>query len=171
MSNETETVEDLKLVIEELHSDLEEAEAQIKELERENVTLSRLSKGGNASEDALSFAALEAENDEIRGKLALLQQELLKCKEDLTDKTAQLKVVTSDKLEAEADNRKYRKKVEDLERAVTEAEEASRSNMRKSQETSKLKANSQKDQLKLLAENEDLQKEVNLLYLIYFHPK
>jgi hypothetical protein len=160
MADEELTVEDYKEVVEQLNEELDEAHNQIRQLEKENIALSRMTKTGDGNDDALTSAALEAEVEELQEKLTAVQAELAKSKDELADKTSQLKIANSDKLAAEADVRKLRKKVEELETAVTEAQEDSKVNQRKSQETSLLKANTQKNHLMLLDQNEELRKQV-----------
>lgn len=164
-----------------LHTELQQRTDEIQELNQNNLKLTRkikqfqsgtqrnddtdddnenLSQGMN---DVLITAALETENDELREKLSKLQNDYNAIKEKNLEYLSHIKVYQEEKTETDSEIRNLRKKIDDLERTISENEESLRVNMRKSQDITKQKKDTQKQQLQLYEENENLQKEVSVL--------
>lgn len=147
--------------IEALSKELEEKDDIIAQLTRENLNNNKKKKSKN--DDAANLkviSQLEAENEELREKLSNATTEIIELKETVSDTNAQLRNVQSEKLETEADVRAARKRVLELEKEVALTHDMSRSAVLKSQETAKQKSNTQKQQLQLLEENEELSNKV-----------
>ncbi len=107
----------------------------------------------------MNAAALETENDELRDKLAALQDDFASMKEKKLEVDAHVKALVGEKSKADADVRLYRKKVEELEQVVRNTQDEARSNIRKSQESVTANKDVQKQALQLFDENEKLRNE------------
>jgi predicted nucleic acid-binding Zn-ribbon protein len=165
------TKEELIEAIELLQKELDECNDEIQDLNQKNMKLQRqLKRGGGGGDDddheedgmknVLDSVALETENEELREKLSKLQAEMSHLKEKNTELKSHAKIFQNEKMEADADIRNLRKKIDDLEKTLTESEESMRANLRKSQDITKQKKDTQKQQLQLFDENERLQREV-----------
>jgi predicted nuclease with TOPRIM domain len=157
--------EELIATIEELQNDVDELNEHIQNLEQENLKLNRrVKKQGTDNdddmEDTLTSAALQTDNDQLREKLSQTQTEVARLKESNAELMSSVKVSQSEKVAAEAEARGLRKKLDDLEKSLAENEESMRANLRKSQDISKQKKDTQRQQLQLFEENEILQKNV-----------
>lgn len=155
-------------LIDELNRDLEERENHIQQLEKENIKLSRANKGGGGRdddsdiEDRFARAATAAELEDLRDKYEQQKNENSIQKDKIAELNSFLKAVEAEKLEAEADCRRLRKKADDLETQLNQVQESTRSSLRKSQDINKQQKDTQKQQLQLFQENERLQEEVSL---------
>lgn len=154
------TREQLLEEVTELELDLRERDDEIQRLTRE---LQALRTGGRAG-PALPADEdeLVRENEELRDALAREQSEGARLQDQLTELSAQLKVVVSEKIEAEDELRLSRQRQTELERELVGARDSSRTALLRSQDVSKQKQEEQRQQLQLLQENENLQTEVIL---------
>ena len=157
--------EDFIAAIKQLQSEIDEKDNTIREQENELYDLRRGVGGKNANirNNADQNKQIQQSQQELaamRDKLIKEQSITTNLKEQVANLTAKLNVDSSEKSELEADLRRARKTVEDLEKELTEAQEASRLNGRKSVEIIKQKKDTQKQQLQLYDENEALQNEV-----------
>ena len=155
------TREQLLEEVTELELDLRERDDEIQRLTRE---LQALRTGGRKG---LVLAAdedeLVRENEELRDALAREQGEGARLQDQLAEVTAQLKVVVSEKIEAEDELRLSRQRQTELERELVGARDSSRTALLRSQDVSKQKQEEQRQQLQLLQENENMQNEVPIL--------
>ena len=139
---------------------------EITDLSREVLRLKRKYKDQGAGnddddmDDALDAAAKEVENEELRGKLADAQAQILKLKESNNELKSHAKVCEDDKAEADAEVRHLRKKVDELQESLTQNEKAMRSTLLKSTDLTKEKKDNKRAQMQLYDENERLQFEV-----------
>lgn len=146
-------------LIDELNRDLEERD-------QENMMLLRRGgKGGGRDDDSdvddmLARAATDAELEDLRNKIEEYKVETSTQKDKIAELSSHLKAVEAEKLEAEADCRRLRKKADEYETQLNSVQESTRSSLRKSQDISKQQKDTQKQQLQLFQENERLQEEV-----------
>lgn len=155
---ETMSKEELIALIDELNRDLEEKDQEVMLLQR------KARKGGGRDDesdvdDILARAATDAELEDVRNKLEEYKIENSAQKDKIAELNSHLKAVEAEKLEAEADCRRLRKKADDYESQLNTVQETTRSSMRKSQDISKQQKDAQKQQLQLFQENERLQEE------------
>ena len=119
-------------------------------------------KGGRAgdAETALQLSALESENESLRERNSKGAQEITELKEKVADLGAQVKQVTIEKSETEANLRLARKRVDELEQDIINKSAMTDTMLAKNDEALKNKSHTQKMQLQLYQENEDLQNQV-----------
>ena len=157
---ESMTREQLLEEVTELELDLRERDDEIQRLTRELQALRTGARPGTthrADEDELV-----RENEELRDALAGEQSETARLQDQLTELSAQLKVVVSEKIEAEDELRLSRQRQTELERELVGARDSSRTALMRSQDVGRQKQEEQRQQLQLLQENENLQTEVAL---------
>eukprot|EP01041_Mallomonas_annulata_P005953 gene5953-12016_t len=155
------TKQQLILTVKELLAEVEEKDETIRKLEVLNTELERGTggKSKNKTEITLQFANYEAEISSLKEKFTKEQATTARIKDQLADVTAKLNVNEVERGTLDADLRRARKNIDDLEQELNEAKESTRVNGRKSAEIFQQKKDTQKQQLQLYEENELLQNE------------
>lgn len=163
--------EDLIEVFKQLSNDLDDKEADLQErdehimnLEQEHMKLTRrLANAGGGEgggvDEALTAAALETENQDLREKLEKTQKDLKQWREQAATLQSHNKVLEGAKAESDGLVKALRKQLDALKEDMDKEVEKSKASMRKSQDVSRQKQDTQKQQLQLYEENEQLQKE------------
>ena len=115
-------------------------------------------KAGDSAELVLQISNLETENESLRERLTKSVQEATEFKEKVADLGAQL--MGLEKGEVEATLRLARKRQEELEQEILAKTAINDAVLAKNDEALKNKSHTQKMQLQLYQENEELQNQV-----------
>jgi len=161
-----EELVDLEKQLEEKEVEIQENKDTIQSLTAQNLTKGhgRKHKGrGDEAELVVQISRLESDNEALREKLTASTQEALDLKEKMADVNAQMKQVTIEKAEAEASKRLALKRVDELEAEIMSKTQKTEAVLEKNAEALKNKSHTQKMQLQLFQENEDLNNQMRLL--------
>lgn len=101
-----------------------------------------------------------SELEELRGKTAQDQEEIVKLENLLADTNARLTASISEKSSLESRTKGLNKRIEELEKELFESNNRNRSAEQQSIELSKLKSATTKETQRLYEDNERLQEEV-----------
>ena len=162
--------DDLIEVFKQLSNDLDDKEADLQErddhiqnLEQEQMKLTRRLEsgggGGGGMDDMLTAAALETENQDLREKMEKMEKDSKQWREKSATLQANIKVLEGTRAESDGLVKTLRKQLDALKVDLDKEVEKSKVNMRKSQDVSRQKQDTQKQQLQLYEENEQLQKD------------
>lgn len=157
---------DLEKQLQEKEVELQENKETIQSLTAQNLTKNhgRRGKGkGDEAELVVQISRLESDNNALQEKLNAATQEALELKEKMADVNAQMKQVTIEKGEAEASKRLALKRVDELEAEIMSKTQKTEAVLEKNAEALKNKSHTQKMQLQLFQENEELTNQVKAL--------
>ena len=144
--------------VEELEKEIKELEKEVKEQVEENI---RLSRGGASSSGAGGddLAMLDQKNRDLQDMIDKLEAEKKKIREEMASFKSQNKYLEETNKENKGMIETLQNKVDALKRDLDREVEKSKENLRKSQDVSRQKQDTQKAQLQLYEEIEQMKTE------------
>lgn len=144
--------------IEDLEGEKTELESQIAEL-TQNQTGKRKSKGAGRFSETDELNALETENEDLQRKFEAAQVIISDLREQAASDSIKITSLTEEKQSLDKLLKSQNKRVEELEKDITEERNKSRTNELQSRKFNELKTANVKEANKLLADNQMLMEE------------
>lgn len=159
MADEEPTQDELLKVIEELQQEIDDKDKEIAELTQSRTGRKKGRGAAGPFSDRDEINALETENEDLQKKFDASQEKVSGLREELANINAKFTSLSDEKQALEKLLKTQNKRVEDLEKDITEERQKSRSNELQSREFNKLKTANVKEANRLLSENQAMDEE------------